>query len=48
LNELNRSVGKRDAYPFLLNEPVAEKLGMVDRVIDLLSRHGRPWRPAAA
>ena len=33
LNELNRSVGKRDAYPFVLNEAVAGKLAFVDEVI---------------
>ncbi len=33
LNELNRSVGRRDAYPFLLNSVVEEKLGFIDRVI---------------
>ena len=36
LNELNRSVGKRDAYPFLLNEAVAAKLGFVERFMELL------------
>ena len=38
LNELNRSVGRRDTYPFLLNNAVAAKLGFVEQVIDLL-RH---------
>ena len=33
LNELNRSVGRRDAYPFLLNNTVSEKLGLVDDFI---------------
>ena len=33
LNELNRSVGHRDAYPFVINSRVAEKLAFVDRVI---------------
>ena len=36
LNELNRSVGRRDAYPFVLNVAVEEKLAFVDRVIGLL------------
>ena len=30
LNELNRSVGRRDAYPFLLNTAVERKLAFVD------------------
>ena len=33
LNELNRSLGRRDAYPFVLNDEVANKLVFVDRVI---------------
>jgi hypothetical protein len=33
LNELNRSVGRRDAYPFLLNTEVEKKLAFVDQVI---------------
>lgn len=36
LNELNRSLGKGDAYPFVLNEEVEKKLVFVDRVIALL------------
>ncbi|MEM9256487.1 MAG: putative zinc-binding metallopeptidase [Pseudomonadota bacterium] len=36
LNELNRSIGSGDAYPFVFNESVAEKLRFVDRVISLL------------
>ena len=36
LNELNRSVGRRDAYPFLLNSAVEEKLTFVDEVIGRL------------
>jgi hypothetical protein len=38
LNELNRSVGRRDAYPFLLNDAVGEKLTFVDRAIRRLRR----------
>jgi hypothetical protein len=38
LNELNRSVGRRDAYPFLLNDAVGEKLVFVERVIRRLRR----------
>ncbi len=33
LNELNRSVGLSDAYPFLLNIEVERKLTFVDRII---------------
>jgi hypothetical protein len=30
LNELNRSVGRGDAYPFVINESVAEKLDFIE------------------
>jgi hypothetical protein len=30
LNELNRSVGRGDAYPFVINEAVAEKLEFIE------------------
>jgi len=33
LNELNRSVGQYDAYPFLLSERIANKLHFVHRTI---------------
>ena len=33
LNELNRSVGRGDAYPFVINEAVAEKLDLVESAI---------------
>jgi hypothetical protein len=33
LNELNRSVGRGDAYPFFINSWVEAKLGFVERVI---------------
>jgi hypothetical protein len=33
LNELNRGMGMHDAYPFVLNEPVARKLQFVHDVI---------------
>ena len=36
LNELNRSVGRGDAYPFVINEFVAEKLEFIDLAIDRL------------
>ncbi len=36
LNELNRSVGKGDAYPFVINESVAEKLEFIEGTIQRL------------
>ena len=33
LNMLNRSLGQRDAYPFILNKNVQRKLGLVNRII---------------
>jgi hypothetical protein len=33
INELNRSLGTDDAYPFLLADPVAERLRFIDRRI---------------
>ena len=33
LNNLNRTVGQPDAYPFVLTPPVIEKLGFVERII---------------
>ncbi len=33
LNRLNRSMGLKDAYPFLLSEKIMEKLGFVHRLI---------------
>ncbi|MEM1111623.1 MAG: putative zinc-binding metallopeptidase [Pseudomonadota bacterium] len=33
LNEMNRSVGRGDAYPFVINSMVAQKLAFVDEVI---------------
>ncbi|WP_439107146.1 zinc-binding metallopeptidase family protein [Congregibacter sp.] len=36
LNELNRSVGRGDAYPFVINEVVAEKLELIDLAMDRL------------
>jgi hypothetical protein len=38
LNELNRSVGRGDAYPFVINEYVAEKLEFIEQVIAQLRR----------
>ncbi len=43
LNELNRSSGLGDAYPFVLNDVVAEKIGFVDEVVTMLSSRGRAW-----
>lgn len=40
LNELNRSVGRGDAYPFVFNREVEKKLAFVDQVINLLQRRG--------
>lgn len=36
LNELNRSVGRGDAYPFVINELVAEKLEFIELAIQRL------------
>ena len=33
VNMLNRSLGQRDAYPFVLNANVQRKLGLVNRII---------------
>ncbi len=33
LNELNRSMGVEDAYPFVVNSAAAEKLGFVNRLL---------------
>lgn len=41
LNELNRSSGLGDAYPFVLNDHVAGKLRFVDEVVTQLSRRTR-------
>lgn len=38
LNELNRSVGQTDTYPFVLNSNVKEKLAFVDRFVRTLKR----------
>ncbi|MGQ0658006.1 MAG: zinc-binding metallopeptidase family protein [Chromatiales bacterium] len=44
LNELNRSVGQYDAYPFVLSERIAAKLAFVHESVATLKR---PKRPAA-
>ena len=36
LNELNRSVGRGDAYPFVINESVADKLEFIERAVQCL------------
>jgi hypothetical protein len=33
LNELNRSLGKEDPYPFVLSTPIREKLRLMDRLV---------------
>ncbi|MEE4278449.1 MAG: putative zinc-binding metallopeptidase [Halieaceae bacterium] len=38
LNELNRSIGRGDAYPFVINDLVTEKLEFVDAAIQRLRR----------
>lgn len=40
LNELNRSIGRQDAYPFVINSMVENKLVFVDQVIDRLRAQG--------
>lgn len=35
MNEISRSLGVRDAYPFVLTEKVAQKLGFVARCIEI-------------
>ena len=38
LNEMNRSVGGGDAYPFTISAGVASKLELVDLIMDYLQR----------
>ena len=40
INELNRSIGLGDAYPFVVNQAVEEKLVYVDSVIRRLQGTG--------
>ncbi len=42
LNSMNRSLGQRDGYPFLLANPVVDKLEFVHRVVE--SARGMDWR----
>ena len=39
INEVNRSIGRGDAYPFVISPAVAAKLEFVDRVIARLRTH---------
>lgn len=39
MNELNRSIGLSDAYPFVINEWVEQKLAFAGRVVDELRTH---------
>jgi hypothetical protein len=49
LNQLNRSMGVRDAYPFALSDKVAEKLGFVDALCrELVARDARRVAGATA
>ena len=45
LNDLNRSMGLPDAYPFEISAKVAEKLGLVGEIIATASRADRPLPP---
>lgn len=38
---MNRSLGQRDSYPFLLPDPAIDKLAFVDQVVR--SARGLPW-----
>jgi len=46
LNDLNRSMGLPDAYPFAISSNVAEKLGFVGEVIASAPRAVRPLPPS--
>jgi hypothetical protein len=48
LNQLNRSMGMRDAYPFAITERVVEKLEFVHDLCREATARGRPAPPAAA
>lgn len=41
LNELSRSIGSEDVYPFMLTQPVIAKLELVDRLVRTSSASGR-------
>ena len=47
LNELSRSMGERDFYPFVLSDPAVTKLHLVHRVMHEAGRDG-PRLPASA
>lgn len=40
LNNLNRSLGQQDAYPFVLSDPIIQKLRFVHQVIEAASSKG--------
>jgi hypothetical protein len=48
LNQLNRSMGMRDAYPFALTEPIIAKLEFVDEVCKRATAEGIPLTGASA
>ncbi len=48
LNELNRSIGHRDAYPFVLNDAVAAKLTYVDSMVQYIVQSAAPAGGRAA
>ncbi|MBL8447425.1 MAG: putative zinc-binding peptidase [Zoogloeaceae bacterium] len=49
LNSMNRSLGHPDAYPFVLADPVVEKLGFVHRLCQAAGGLGwTSWPPPAA
>jgi hypothetical protein len=33
LNSLNRAMGEPDLYPFVLSQPVIEKMGLIHRLV---------------
>jgi hypothetical protein len=48
LNQLNRSMGLRDAYPFAISDKVAEKLGFVDELCRQSAADTAPQAAAGA
>ncbi len=43
LNELNRSIGLEDAYPFYIGPVVQEKLALIDKVVAVLRQTPQMW-----
>ena len=39
LNEINRSVGIEDSYPFVINEVTTKKLALIEKFIQKLKSH---------